>query len=125
MFSPVDQALDFSARFSTRRLLRSPLGETHVPYWHEDAEWDPWPSRCVPFGGNQCSRRKSRRRQIACLEWIDCQLAPLLKALRASTTIACADHGDCWGENGREHGVSHPSTYGTFIDESSRKPVSR
>ena len=103
------------------------IGETHVPYWHEDAEWDPWPSPCVPFGGNQCSRRESRRRQIACLEWIDCQLAPLLKAFRASTTIACADHGDCWGENGLwEHGISHPSTLTVPLLMRVRgKPVSR
>ncbi len=87
------------------------IGETHVPYWHEDADWEPWPSPCVPFGGNQCSRRESRRRQIACLEWVDSQLSPILDAFRPCTTIACADHGDCWGENGLwEHGISHPST---------------
>ena len=87
------------------------VGETHVPYWHEDADWEPWPSPCVPFGGNQCSRRESRRRQIACLEWVDSQLSPLLNAFRSCTTIVCADHGDCWGENGLwEHGISHPST---------------
>lgn len=87
------------------------VGETHVPYWHEDADWEPWPSPCVPFGGSKCSRRESRRRQIACLEWVDSQLVPLLHAFRTCTTIACADHGDCWGENGLwEHGISHPST---------------
>ena len=26
-------------------------------------------------------------------------------------TIVCADHGDCWGEDGLwEHGISHPCT---------------
>ena len=87
------------------------VGETHVPYWHEDADWEPWPSPCIPFGGNQCSRYESRKRQIACLEWVDSQLAQLLDAFRPCTTIACADHGDCWGEDGLwEHGISHPCT---------------
>lgn len=87
------------------------IGETHVPYWHEGAPWDPWPSPCIPFGGKHCSRRESRRRQRACLEWVDAQLSPLLAAFSSSTIIACSDHGDCWGEDGLwEHGVSHPST---------------
>ena len=87
------------------------VGETHVPYWHEGASWDQWPSPCIPFGGTQCSRRESRRRQIACLEWIDCQIAPLLDLFSDSTTLVCADHGDCWGEDGLwEHGISHPAT---------------
>ena len=87
------------------------VGETHVPYWHEDADWERWPSPCVPFGGSQCSHHESRRRQIACLEWVDAQLGPLLDAFQSCTTLACADHGDCWGEDGLwEHGISHPST---------------
>ena len=87
------------------------VGETHVPYWHEDATWQPWPSPCVPFGGQRCSRRESRRRQIACLEWVDSQLEPLLQAFSTGTILACADHGDCWGEDGLwEHGISHPAT---------------
>ena len=87
------------------------VGETHVPYWHEDADWAPWPSPCLPFGGSQCSRRESRRRQIACLEWVDSELVSLLDAFQPCTILACSDHGDCWGEDGLwEHGISHPST---------------
>ena len=87
------------------------VGETHVPYWHEGANWDQWPSPCIPFGGNQCSLSESRRRQISCLEWVDIQLVPLLNAFRNSTTLVCSDHGDCWGEDGLwEHGISHPAT---------------
>ena len=87
------------------------VGETHVPYWHEEADWEAWPSPCVPFGGSSCSRRESRKRQIACLEWVDSELSPLLKTFRSCTTLACADHGDCWGEDGLwEHGISHPAT---------------
>ena len=67
-------------------------------------------SPCTPFGGSQCSRRESRRRQIACLNWVDSQLFSLLSAFMPCI-LACADHGDCWGEDELwEHGISHPST---------------
>ncbi|MCP9891968.1 hypothetical protein KBY57_13030 [Cyanobium sp. Aljojuca 7D2] len=87
------------------------VGETHVPYWHEGAPWERWPSPCVPFGGAVCSAAESRRRQRDCLEWADGQLAPLLERFAGGTILACADHGDCWGEDGLwEHGISHPAT---------------
>ncbi|MEB3308435.1 MAG: hypothetical protein VKK98_09850 [Cyanobacteriota bacterium] len=87
------------------------VGETHVPYWHEGADWERWPSPCVPFGGAGCSADKSRRRQRACLEWVDQQLGPLLARFAGATVLACADHGDCWGEDDLwEHGISHPAT---------------
>ena len=87
------------------------VGETHVPYWHEGADWDRWPSPCFPFGGDQCSALKSAHRQRACLAWVDQQLGPLLQRFSGSTILICADHGDCWGEDGLwEHGISHPAT---------------
>lgn len=87
------------------------VGETHVPYWHEGASWPRWPSPCVPFGGATCSARESRRRQRACLQWVDRQLQPLISRFDAATILVCADHGDCWGEDGLwEHGISHPAT---------------
>ena len=87
------------------------VGETHVPYWHEDADWERWPSPCVPFGKSRCSRRESRRRQIECLEWVDSQLATFLDAFSPCTVLACSDHVDCWGEDDLwEHGISHQAT---------------
>ena len=87
------------------------VGETHVPYWHLGASWDCWPSPCVPFGGAECSASQSRLRQRSCLEWVDQQLGPLLNRFMNGTILACADHGDCWGEDGLwEHGISHPAT---------------
>ena len=87
------------------------VGETHVPYWHDGASWERFPSPCVPFGGASCSAFESRRRQRACLEWVDQQLEPLLTRFAHATILACADHGDCWGEDGLwEHGISHPAT---------------
>ena len=87
------------------------VGETHVPYWHKGAGWECWPSPCVPFGDEHSSAAESSRRQTACLEWVDHQLAPLLDQFREGTVLICADHGDCWGEDGLwEHGISHPAT---------------
>lgn len=85
------------------------VGETHVPYWHEGAAWAPTYT-CVPFGvGNDAA--ESRRRQVACVEWIDAELAPLLRAYADAAVVVCADHGDCWGEDGLwEHGVHHEKT---------------
>ena len=87
------------------------IGETHVPYWHEGAPWERWPSPCIPFGGEHCSAAESARRQRSCLEWVDQQLRPLLNRFHDGTVLICADHGDCWGEDGLwEHGISHPAT---------------
>jgi len=84
------------------------IGETHVPYYFEGAPWSPQDNPCIPFGENN-DAVESRRRQILALEWVDTQLAPLLNAFSESTVIVCADHGDCWGEDGLwEHGISHP-----------------
>ena len=87
------------------------VGETHVPYWHEGAPWSRRPSPCRPFGGDSCDAVVSARRQRACLEWVDGELSALIPRFLDGTVIVCADHGDCWGEDGLwEHGISHPMT---------------
>ncbi|WP_457669220.1 sulfatase-like hydrolase/transferase [Thiolapillus sp.] len=84
------------------------IGETHVPYYFEGAPWSPEDNPCIPFGENN-DAAEARRRQILALEWVDDQLAPLLDAFADATVVVCADHGDCWGEDGLwEHGISHP-----------------
>jgi len=86
------------------------LGETHVPYWHEGAAWDSAVNPCVPFAADN-DAAESRRRQIACVEWIDGEIAPLLAAFDGAGIVVCADHGDCWGEDGLwEHGIHHART---------------
>lgn len=87
------------------------VGETHVPYYHEGAPWAPDWNPCVPFGsGNDAS--ECRRRQTACVEFVDRELAPLLEAFSDATTLICADHGDCWGEDGLwEHGIHHEKVF--------------
>ncbi len=82
------------------------VGETHVPYWHEGCAWSK-DNPCVPFGKNN-DADECRRRQLACLEWVDGQLAHLLQSFAHANTVLCSDHGDAWGEDGLwEHGVHH------------------
>ncbi len=86
------------------------IGETHVPYYCEGAPWPCDDNPCVPF---QTVDRSvdCRVRQRGCLEFVDAALAPLLERFSSATIVLCADHGDCWGEDGLwEHGVSHPMT---------------
>lgn len=83
------------------------IGETHVPYYHEGAPWDPSYNPCVPFSLSN-DREECQYRQISCLEYVDRTIAPLLAAFSDCTIIICADHGDCWGEDGLwEHGIHH------------------
>lgn len=86
------------------------LAETHVPYWHEGAAWDAAVNPCVPFADGNDSA-EARRRQIACVEWIDAEIAPLLALFADAAVVVCSDHGDCWGEDGLwEHGIHHART---------------
>lgn len=85
------------------------VGETHVPYWHEGAAWSnaPEANPCKPFAKDN-DAAECRRRQAACLRFVDAALAPLLDAFKGANTIACADHGDAWGEDGVwAHGIHH------------------
>jgi len=84
------------------------VGETHVPYHFEGAPWDGSSNPCRPFADDN-DAEECRRRQCACLEWVDEQLAPLLNRFDGANIVVCADHGDAWGEDGVwEHGVPHP-----------------
>jgi hypothetical protein len=86
------------------------VGETHVPYYYEGAPWDPGDSPCLPFQNVDRSAECSHR-QRACLEFVDRSLRGLLARFSAASIVLCADHGDCWGEDGLwEHGISHPMT---------------
>jgi len=81
-----------------------------VPDDYEGAPWDPSYNPARAFGTNN-DAAEARRRQVACVEWCDKALEPLLARFANDTVIICADHGDCWGEDGLwEHGVSHEKT---------------
>lgn len=86
------------------------IGETHVPYWHEGANWEKEDNPCIPFQ-KENRRRECWHRQGECLKYIDTTIGPILKAFEKETIVVTADHGDCWGENGLwEHGISHQKT---------------
>lgn len=83
------------------------IGETHIPYYFNGAEWSPDDNPCIPFATNN-NKNECRLRQLACLEYVDSMLKPLLTAFNHSNIFICADHGDCWGEDGLwEHGFHH------------------
>jgi len=83
------------------------VGETHVPYYYEGAQWSAKDNPCMPFSDKN-NAEECRRRQRECLEYVDRRLGPLIEAFHDATTVICADHGDCWGEDGLwEHGIHH------------------
>jgi len=86
------------------------VGETHVPYHFEGAPWAFEDNPAIAFQDDDRSE-ECRQRQRLCCEYADRQLAPLIARFRDATILLCADHGDCWGEDGLwEHGFSHPMT---------------
>jgi hypothetical protein len=86
------------------------IGETHVPYWHDGAPWPVDDNPCRPFQGTDRSE-ECRVRQRGSLEFIDGQIGEVLNKHMEGTIIVCADHGDCWGEDGLwEHGIMHEMT---------------
>ena len=88
------------------------VGETHVPYFHEGAPWDSAYNPCVPFRGDVNDAAECRFRQRRCLEFVDAEVAPLLALFESAAVIVCADHGDCWGEDGLwEHGIPHEKAF--------------
>ena len=87
------------------------IGETHVPYYFEGAPWSPEDNPCVPFSENN-NADICRERQQACLEFVDAELKNLLGMFRRENILICADHGDCWGEDGLwEHGIHHEMVF--------------
>ena len=87
------------------------VGETHVPYCFQNADWDHDYNPCVPFSQDN-DATECRRRQLSCVEYVDVVIEPLLQAFSDALIIICADHGDAWGEDGLwEHGIFHESVF--------------
>jgi hypothetical protein len=94
-----------------RKFIFLNIGETHSPYWHEGAEWDPDPCPCVPFGKDN-DREKSQYRQRKCLEYIDSFLGEFLTIVNDFNILICGDHGDAWGEDDIwEHAIHHEKVH--------------
>ncbi|MCJ7774484.1 MAG: hypothetical protein MUP22_15275, partial [Desulfobacterales bacterium] len=72
------------------------------------ATWSKEYNPCQPMAGENNDAVECWRRQKACLEYIDVNLASLLESFAESNAIICADHGDCWGEDNLwGHGMHH------------------
>lgn len=87
------------------------IGETHIPYWHEGADWSVDDSPCRERATNN-DAEKCRIRQRACLEWVDQELGAIFDMFEGANVLVCADHGDAWGEDGLwSHGFHHPKVF--------------
>ena len=85
------------------------IGETHIPYYHQGAAWKPEDNPCVGMEPARNDAARCRLQQAACLEFVDAQLKQILDAFAGASILVCADHGDCWGEDGLwAHGFHHP-----------------
>jgi membrane-anchored protein YejM (alkaline phosphatase superfamily) len=94
------------------------FGETHAPFVYKGktvpcpvdvrARVMQWP----PRQGLQPVGRASEAfsHQVAAAEYLDTRLPRVLSAFPADTVVVlCADHGECFGEDGFwGHGVNHP-----------------
>ncbi|WP_206362063.1 hypothetical protein [Sphingomonas montana] len=86
------------------------VGETHVPYHFEGADWPAADNPCTPFQAVDRRADCQHRQRLAC-EYVDRQIAPLIARFAHATILLCGDHGDAWGEDGLwEHGISCPAT---------------
>lgn len=84
------------------------VGETHVPYHYRGAPWKK-KNPCVLFG-EENDAQVCHDHQLACLEFCDRVLAPLIQRFQnVGASILCmGDHGDCHGEDGLwAHGIYH------------------
>lgn len=93
------------------------FGETHAPFTFEGKKetcpvdvrarvmrWPPVETR--PVGRES----PAYDHQVECVEFLDAQLPRLFEGLpRETAVVLCADHGECFGEDGYwGHGVNHP-----------------
>lgn len=102
----LDEALEHASSRPVFTFLN--IGETHVPYWYQGAGWDREWNPCQTFGESN-DAEECRRRQQACVEFIDSRIGGLVERFEGATTIICSDHGDAWGEGGHwGHGFQHP-----------------
>ncbi|HZL41832.1 MAG TPA: sulfatase-like hydrolase/transferase [Verrucomicrobiae bacterium] len=93
---------DFVDGVTTPWFLFVNFGETHHRFVYEGCSWYDEP---FDYGdANEC-----KRKQRACLEYLDGQIQRLVQALPESDLIICSDHGEAFGEDGLwGHGFHHP-----------------
>jgi membrane-anchored protein YejM (alkaline phosphatase superfamily) len=94
------------------------FGETHAPFDYKGkavrcpvdvrARVMDWPPRQGEQPVGPASQAFTH--QVAAAEYLDTRLPRVLSALPAKTVVVlCADHGECFGEDGYwGHGINHP-----------------
>jgi len=99
----IDWALDRTRSSKRPFFLFMNFGETHHWFRYSGCPWIDGPD---PYGdASEC-----KRRQKACIEYLDRQVERLLKELRDWDLVACSDHGEAMGEDGLwGHGFFHPT----------------
>lgn len=89
-------------------------GETHSPYRHAEMDVDPEADKHYSivrlFNQRGLMQKEwtfdheAFARQVACAEYLDARMGEMLEFLRRrnrpTTVVVCADHGECFGENG-------------------------
>lgn len=90
-------------------------GETHSPFRHEDMpDFDPEAEEHFSYSRlhNQMGvtredwtfNQSAFDKQVSCAEFLDARMGELLGFIkergRPTTVVVCADHGECFGENG-------------------------
>lgn len=79
------------------------FGETHHRFIYEGC---PWFDEVFHYG----NAPECKRRQRACLEYLDRQIQRLLAPLSNYDLVICSDHGEALGEDGLwGHGFHHPA----------------
>jgi hypothetical protein len=99
----VNWALETIKETSKPYFLFINFGETH--HWFEYPGC-PWLDQGDPYG----DARECRRRQRACIEYLEQKVRVLLEGLNNYDLVMCADHGEAMGEEGLwGHGFNHPT----------------
>jgi hypothetical protein len=86
-------------------------GETHSPYCCEGMDESPpqfeagrFFNQAGVFNESWNFNEEGFARQVACAEFLDARTSELIECFRRrgrpTTVIVCADHGECFGENG-------------------------
>jgi arylsulfatase A-like enzyme len=98
----IEWALEVIAAVRRPYFLFINFGETHHRFVYEGC---PWFDQPFAYG----NAAECRRRQRACLEYLDTAIAGLLGQLSDYDLVICSDHGEAFGEDGLwGHGFYHP-----------------
>ena len=100
----VNTVLNIFSVVKEKKFIFMNVGETHHPFKFRGCSWGGERSVYAYGDINEC-----RRRQRLAIEFVDNQLQRLCNIMKDCTVVICADHGDCFGEDGIwGHSFYHP-----------------